>query len=318
MFFRKDIPKDNLERIYKRYLEELEGLCDKYSKEYETNRAGMKVLFRTKEIDPDTGRRMKTGKGETLAFVNLSGAVVTIGKSGFFDGDVKKNFAMCVISLFHELTHVEQYIAIKGETAPKESVYDTVSGFYNPTYDNKNYYIRWGEVDADIEGIKRGYRYIVTHHKEFVHPKRETPLLTYIKEYMLNNGRYVDYKQEIETAQSMREIEERVFIPLKENLWQKGKDIDGCEGDEFVTYLRENGGALGTSLEEVLSLTKEAMSANGVNKNSLPDKVLTAIALDRQPELRNELNLFNLKEFTLESVMEELKEIVRNKTMDEI
>lgn len=309
MFFGKNIPKENIERIYKGYLEELEGLCDKYSKEYETNPAGIKVHFRIKETDPDTGRRMKTGKGETLGLVDLSEVDVTIGKSGLFDGDVKKNFTMCVISLFHELTHVEQYAAIKGETAPKESVYDVVSGFYNPTYNKKNYYISWGEIDADIEGIKRGYRYIIAHHKEIAP-------LPYIKEYMAGNGRYVDYKQEIGAAQSMRELDERVFTPLKENLWRNGKDIDGCEGDEFVTYLQKNGAEFGISLEEVLSLTKEAMLADGVNKNSISDKVLTAIALDRQPELRSELYIPALQSLTLESVMEELKEIVRNKAID--
>ena len=277
------------------YLKELKEISKDFSRMYNLD------ISLTPDLDLDFG---VTNFNNNLKTLNI-----LVGtKNYLFQNDPEYIFAQTLIILYHELQHYEQNNLVYKGNATKELFFNTISSnMKNRDYYNQNYHYDFRELDANYVSIHKAYERIRSQYPEI-------NALNMIKKYMLNHSIFKEYIKEIENVFSMEELDQFVFEPMFDRLPSIPKTIDRCSSekskyhtpDEFLLPFQEYCNDRDIYYPDLLMRAKCNTSEN---INFLSDKIIGTVMTHLHPEYEELLKKNNLKEQSLDEVMQELRNL---------
>lgn len=277
----------------KTYFKELKKLFEYYSQ-----KKNISIHFKNNSI---------IGSGETKFNKDPSKENIKIGKKNYFiQKDPQYAFVQTLITLFHELQHVEQDEDLRDGTASPEMFYDAIATFENRGYYIKNYCYDKRELEAHISGINYAYSYLMESHPEI-------NVFHYIKRYVEERSIFQDYSDEISKANTIEELNQFVFDRMIEDRKYLPKDVELCVDkngklDDFTnpleTYCYDNYVNLKADLIEIKLLGTEDV-------NFLSDKIVGIITRDLNPEYLPLFERNHIPMETLDDAMNEIKECLK-------
>ena len=277
----------------KRYYNQLKKIIQKLA-----NELNIKII-----LDPNLP--LFFGETNTIGFEIKNIRIGT--KNYLYQKDIKNTYVFSLITLFHELRHFEQIQSIKDGKAVKELLYNLLAIKKNQDFYNSNYLQDFSELEANYYGIFRAYEYIKQNHLEI-------DILSNIKNYMHESELFRDYYVIIDESKSMEELDQFVFEPMFDRLPSIPKTIDRCSSekskshtpDEFLLSFQEYCNDRDIYYPDLLIRAKCNTSEN---INFLSDKIIGTVMISLHPEYEELLKKNNLKEQSLDEVMQELMDL---------
>ena len=281
------------------YLKEIEELCDQFSLD-------MNVLI---TLDKKT----IPGNGDSKFDFDPKRMKVKIGIKSFGkNGNACSDFVMTLVTLHHELHHIEQNRDIFSNNMDGYFLFDAIAGFENREYYKKNYKNSIRELDADNNGIHQAYAYLQNFHPEI-------NAIQHIKSYMKTRPFYEDYHDQIDQVKTIDDID-LILDQIFENLPNQRKSLDTT--DDFVVLMNKYWTNTGINIMALLVQTENAIQElkeddperwQDLSINFLCDKTVTAFTLMKVPEYQ--ILFDNIKERipTPDMIVQEFQDIIREK-----